>query len=44
MENGYAALVMGVLITAPHKAALENVLLKVRKRAVWIKRQQCYFS
>ena len=35
---------MGVVVTAPRKAALENVLAKVRKRAVWIKRQQRYFS
>ncbi len=35
---------LGVVVTAPHKAALENVLAKVRKRAVWIKRQQRYFS
>jgi predicted metal-dependent hydrolase len=35
---------LGVVVTAPRKAALENVLAKVRKRAVWIKRQQRYFS
>jgi predicted metal-dependent hydrolase len=35
---------LGVMVTAPHKAALENVLARVRKRAVWIKRQQRYFS
>ena len=35
---------LGVVVTAPHKAALENVLARVRKRAVWIKRQQRYFS
>ena len=35
---------LGVVVTAPRKAALENVLARVRKRAVWIKRQQRYFS
>ena len=35
---------LSVMVTAPHKAALENVLARVRKRAVWIKRQQRYFS
>ena len=35
---------LGVLVTAPHRAALENVLARVRRRAVWIKRQQRYFS
>jgi hypothetical protein len=35
---------LGVVVTAPHVAALETVLVKVRKRAVWIKRQQRYFS
>jgi len=35
---------LGVVVTAPHKTALENVLARVRKRAVWIKRQQRYFS
>ena len=35
---------LGVLVTAPKKTALENVLARVRKRAVWIKRQQRYFS
>ena len=33
-----------VVVTAPRKATLENVLARVRKRAVWIKRQQRYFS
>ena len=35
---------LGVVVTAPEKAALATVLAKVRKRAVWIKRQQRYFS
>ena len=35
---------LSVTVTAPKKAAMENVLVKVRKRAVWIKRQQRYFS
>lgn len=35
---------LGVVVTAPYKAALDTVLAKVRKRAVWIKRQQGYFS
>ncbi|EEF57020.1 protein of unknown function DUF45 [Pedosphaera parvula Ellin514] len=35
---------LSVVVTAPKKAALENVLAKVRKRAVWVKRQQRYFS
>jgi predicted metal-dependent hydrolase len=35
---------LGVLVTAPHKSALENVLARVRRRAVWIRRQQRYFS
>ena len=35
---------LGVVVTAPRKAAMENVLARVRKRAVWIKRQQRYFS
>lgn len=35
---------LGVVVTAPRKAAMETVLAKVRKRAVWIRRQQRYFS
>ena len=35
---------LGVVVTAPRKATVENVLARVRKRAVWIKRQQRYFS
>src|ERR1035437_370566 len=35
---------LGVVVTAPHKTALGNVLARVRKRAGWIKRQQRYFS
>lgn len=35
---------LGVIVTAPEKAALETVLAKVRKRAAWIKRQQRYFN
>jgi predicted metal-dependent hydrolase len=35
---------LSVVVTAPRKAALENVLARVRKRAVWITQQQRYFS
>jgi predicted metal-dependent hydrolase len=35
---------LSVTVTAPKNSAMENVLAKVRKRAVWIKRQQRYFS
>jgi predicted metal-dependent hydrolase len=35
---------LGVVVTVPHKTALGNVLARVRRRAVWIKRQQRYFS
>lgn len=35
---------LDVVVTAPKKTALENVLVKVRKRAGWIKRQQRYFA
>ncbi len=35
---------LGVLVTAPRKAALETVLGKVRSRAGWIKRQQRFFG
>src|ERR1019366_8914234 len=35
---------LSVLVTAPRKAAVETVLAKVRKRAVWIKRQQRFFG
>jgi predicted metal-dependent hydrolase len=34
---------LGVLVTAPRKTALDTVLGKVRKRAVWIRRQQRFF-
>jgi predicted metal-dependent hydrolase len=34
---------LGVLVTAPRKAALDTVLGKVRKRAGWIRRQQRFF-
>ena len=34
---------LGVMVTAPRKAALESVLGKVRKRADWIRRQQRFF-
>jgi hypothetical protein len=34
---------LGVLVTAPKKAAMETVLGKVRKRAGWIRRQQRFF-
>ena len=33
-----------VLVTAPSGAGLEAVAAKVRKRAVWIRRQQAYFT
>ena len=33
-----------VLVTAPGGAGLEAVAAKVRKRAVWIRRQQAYFT
>ena len=33
-----------VLVTAPGGAGLEAVAAKVRKRAVWIRRQQAYFG
>jgi predicted metal-dependent hydrolase len=35
---------LGVMVTAPKKAAVETVLAKVRKRAGWIKRQQRFFG
>lgn len=35
---------LGVVVTAPKKAAMEMVRAKVRKRAGWIKRQQRYFG
>jgi predicted metal-dependent hydrolase len=34
---------LGVLVTAPKKAAMATVLGKVRKRAGWIRRQQRFF-
>jgi predicted metal-dependent hydrolase len=34
---------LGVLVTAPKKAALETVLGKMRRRAGWIRRQQRFF-
>ena len=34
---------LGVLVTAPKKAAMATVLEKVRKRAGWIRRQQRFF-
>src|SRR5450759_2016170 len=33
-----------VLVTAPHGADLEAVKVKVRKRAVWIRRQRRFFE
>ena len=33
-----------VVVTAPKGAAVEAVMARVRKRAVWIRRQQAYFS
>jgi len=35
---------LSVVVSAPQQVALENILARVRKRAVWIKRQQRYFS
>src|SRR5208282_965371 len=35
---------LSVLVTAPRKTAVETLLAKVRKRAVWIRRQQRFFS
>jgi predicted metal-dependent hydrolase len=35
---------LGVLVTAPKRAALDTVLGKVRKRAEWIRRQQRFFG
>jgi predicted metal-dependent hydrolase len=35
---------LGVVVTAPEKAAVETVLAKVRKLAGWIKRQQRFFG
>jgi len=35
---------LGVTVTAPQRTGLANVLARVRKRAVWIRRQQRYFS
>jgi len=34
---------LSVVVTAPHKAAVETVLAKVRKRAGWIRKQQRFF-
>jgi predicted metal-dependent hydrolase len=35
---------LSVLVTAPKKAAVETVMAKIRKRAVWIRRQQRFFG
>ena len=35
---------LGVVVTAPKRAAVETVLAKVRKRAGWIRRQQRFFG
>jgi len=35
---------MSVLVTAPHSADIETVKAKVRKRAVWIRRQRRFFA
>lgn len=35
---------LSVVVTAPHGAALDNIKVKVRKRAVWIRRQRDFFA
>ncbi len=34
---------LSVMVTAPHKVAVDTVLAKVRKRAGWIRKQQRFF-
>src|SRR5580704_16749540 len=34
---------LSVMVTAPHKSAVDTVLAKVRKRAGWIRKQQRFF-
>ena len=35
---------LSILVTAPHRADIETVKAKVRKRAVWIRRQRRFFE